>query len=148
MGAALTVPRGPGAPGRLRAVDPVDPDRAGDLTRAVDLTRAGALARDAADPLAALRDDVVVGDESEVYLDGNSLGRLPRSTAPRLARLVEEEWGRALVGSWPRWLDRPREVGDLLGEAVLGAAPGQVVVADTVTLHLYRLGAAAVAARP
>lgn len=94
---------------------------------------------DAADPLAPFRDRFVVADPAVVYLDGNSLGRLPRTTADRLAVVLRDEWGGALVEGWERWIDLPTRVGDLLGAAVLGAAPGQVLVCDSTTVNLYKL---------
>lgn len=63
-------------------------------------SRAEAEALDAADELAVFRERFVVDDTGPLYLDGNSLGRLPRATAPRLQRVVEEEWGGGLIGSW------------------------------------------------
>lgn len=111
------------------------------------LTREQAAKLDDEDPLAALRDDFVIDDGGPIYLDGNSLGRLPRATVTRLAELVEQEWGTALVQSWDHWIDLPTEVGDRLGASFLGAAAGQVLVADSTTVNLYKLVAAAVDAR-
>ncbi len=104
-------------------------------------------ALDAADPLRRLRDEFVIDDDA-VYLDGNSLGRLPRVTAARVARAVEDEWGRELVGGWDHWIDLPGAVGDDLGRHFLGAATGQVLVADSTTVNLYKLAAAALDANP
>ena len=112
-------------------------------------TRAAEL--DAQDPLAAFRDkfarDQHDGREL-IYLDGNSLGRLPLTTAERIARVVREEWGTGLIGSWDHWMGLPARVGDLLGEHLLGAAPGQVAVSDSTTVNLYKLACAALDARP
>ena len=69
---------------------------------------------DAADPLAAFADRFVFADPAVVYLDGNSLGRLPAATAARLGRVVGEEWGGDLIRGWDRWLDEPLRVGDRL----------------------------------
>lgn len=110
---------------------------------------------DAADPLRSFRDRFVFGDgsgdatdELVAYLDGNSLGRLPRATVDRLATLVRHEWGNRLIRSWDDgWLSLPTEVGDLLGE-VLGAAPGQVVVADSTSVCLFKVLHAAAGMRP
>ncbi|HEX6470979.1 MAG TPA: kynureninase [Streptosporangiaceae bacterium] len=112
------------------------------------LSRERAERLDAADPLAGLRDEFVHDDPELVYLDGNSLGRLPAATRRRLAEVVEVEWGQGLVGSWSRWIERPARVGDLLGAALLGAAAGQVVVSDSTTVNLYKLAVAAIDARP
>ena len=106
---------------------------------------------DAQDVLAPLRDRFVLpsGDETDlIYLDGNSLGMLPRASIGRLHDLVAQEWGGGLVRSWPSWIDLPMQVGDRLGTALLGAAPGQVVVADSTSVNLFKLGWAAADARP
>jgi kynureninase len=112
-------------------------------------TRAAEL--DAQDSLAAFRDkfarDQRDGPEP-IYLDGNSLGRLPLATAERITRVVREEWGSGLIGSWEHWMGLPARVGDLLGEHLLGAAPGQVAVSDSTTVNLYKLACAALDARP
>lgn len=113
-----------------------------------ELTRGDALARDAADPLAAFRERFVDDDPELIYLDGNSLGRLPAATADRLHHVVREEWGRGLVRSWPDWIDRPTRAGDRIGTHLLGAAPGQTVVSDSTTVNLYKLASAALDARP
>jgi kynureninase len=108
--------------------------------------RAHAEALDEADPLARFRERFAVADEP-IYLDGNSLGRLPRATPERLAARLEE-WGTRLVGAWADWIDEPRRVGDLLAESVLGARPGEVLVADSTTVNLYKLASAALDLRP
>jgi kynureninase len=108
--------------------------------------RAHAEALDAADPLAGFRDRFAVEDEP-IYLDGNSLGRLPRATPDRLAARLEE-WGTKLVGAWADWVDEPQRVGDLLAGSVLGARPGEVLVADSTTVNLYKLASAALDLRP
>ena len=110
--------------------------------------RGAAEALDAADPLADFRDRFVIDDPSLVYLDGNSLGRLPRATEARLATLVRDGWGGDLIRGWDGWLDWPTRIGDLIGTALLGARPGETVVADSTTVNLYRLAAAALDARP
>ncbi|MEX0673389.1 MAG: kynureninase [Gaiellaceae bacterium] len=107
--------------------------------------RAHAEALDAADPLAPFRDRFVLEDGDRIYVDGNSLGRLPRETAELLAARVEE-WGRRLVTAWPDWLDLPLEVGDVLAPLV-GARPGEVLVADSTTVNLYKLAHAALDVR-
>jgi kynureninase len=114
----------------------------------VDLTRAAAAELDAADPLASFRDRFVIADEELLYMDGNSLGRLPRDTPAALARVAEEQWGRGLVGSWSSWIGRATEVGDLLASGVLGARPGEVLVSDSTSVDLYKLLVAGADARP
>jgi kynureninase len=102
---------------------------------------------DRRDPLARFRGRFVLSQPERIYLDGNSLGRLPVAAAEALAARVEE-WGDRLVTAWPGWIDLPREVGDLLARAALGARPGEVVVSDSTTVNLYKLAAAALADRP
>jgi kynureninase len=97
---------------------------------------------DAADPLARFRSRFVAADDPAVlaYLDGNSLGRPLAVTAERLASFVDGAWGRGLIRSWDEaWLAEPLTVGDRLAEVVLGAAAGQVIVADSTTVLLYKL---------
>jgi kynureninase len=113
-----------------------------------DVSRERAVALDEADPIASLCDAFVNDDPELIYLDGNSLGRLPKATPERVARLVRDEWGRGLVGSWREWVDLPFTVGDRIGAALLGAGERQVVVSDSTTVNLYKLAAAAVDARP
>jgi kynureninase len=108
-------------------------------------------ALDAADELAGFRDRFLpIGDPGVVaYLDGNSLGRPPHATLERLNRLVTHDWGTRLIRSWEEgWIDLPEQVGDLLGSAALGAAPGQTIVADSTTVCLHKVLQAAIALRP
>ena len=109
--------------------------------------RGRAASLDADDELAGWRERFIFDDPALLYLDGNSLGRLPRSTVDRLAGLVRAEWGGDLVRGWERWLDLPAEVGGLLAAEILGAGPDQVLVADSTTVNLYRLALAAVDGR-
>jgi kynureninase len=104
----------------------------------VDLTREHALALDAADPLREFRHRFVEHDPQRIYLDGNSLGRLPLATRDQLAEIVAE-WGERLVSGWPDWIDAPARVGDLLAEHVLGARPAEVIAADSTTVNLFKL---------
>ncbi|NOG93553.1 MAG: kynureninase [Armatimonadetes bacterium] len=93
---------------------------------------------DALDPLLAARADFMV-DESVVYMDGNSLGRLPKSTVRRTAAEVEEMWGRRLVRGWNEgWYELPVEVGDQIGE-LIGATPGETLCCDSTTVNLYKI---------
>jgi kynureninase len=110
--------------------------------------RAYAEALDAADPLAHYRDQFVITDPDLCYLDGNSLGRLPKATVERVANFVTNEWGRELVDGWAHWIDEATTAGDLLGRAVLGAAAGQTLVCDTTSVNFYQLCSAAIQARP
>ena len=110
-------------------------------------TRATALALDAADPLAAWRDEFVIPDPNVVYLDGNSLGRTPKRTIARLQQVLEHEWADDLIRSWSHWIDKPQRVGDLLAP-LIGAGTGEVVVHDSTTVNLYQLVHGAAALRP
>nr|WP_218881014.1 aminotransferase class V-fold PLP-dependent enzyme [Kineosphaera limosa] len=115
------------------------------------LTRAAAL--DEADPLAWCADAFVpAGEGAQVvraYLDGNSLGRPLRATAARLEHVVAHDWGTRLIRSWDeQWMDLPTRLGDRIGRVLLGAAPGQTVVADSTTVLLYKLVRAAMSAAP
>jgi kynureninase len=115
------------------------------------MTVAPARQLDATDPLAGYRARFVAADDSSVvaYLDGNSLGRPLAVTGERLAGFVADAWGRRLIRSWDEaWMAEPLAVGDRLAEVVLGAAPGQVIVADSTTVLLYKLIRAGLGARP
>jgi kynureninase len=101
------------------------------------VTREEALALDARDPLAGFRDRFVIADEHRIYLDGNSLGRLPKGTRDRLHRVIDQ-WGDELVTAWADWIEWPTRAGDALAE-VLGADPGTVLVTDSTTVNLYKL---------
>jgi kynureninase len=111
-------------------------------------SRADAAALDAADPLGFARERFLV-PAGVVYLDGNSLGALPRGVAERLARTIEHEWGEGLIRSWngAGWWAAPGRVGDRIG-GLLGAGPGQVVVGDSTSINLYKAASAALALRP
>jgi kynureninase len=105
------------------------------------VNRAAAEALDAADPLAPLRDEFETAD-GLLYLDGNSLGRLPKRTVATMARTVEQEWGVGLVGSWPTdWVTLPARVGDRLAP-LIGAAAGEVLISDQTSLNLFKLASA------
>ncbi|MBK0394256.1 kynureninase [Ramlibacter algicola] len=100
-------------------------------------------ARDAADPLRPLRDLFVLPD-GVTYLDGNSLGPLPRAAAARIAKAVEHEWGQGLIRSWndAGWFAMPQRVGDRIGSWI-GARAGEVVATDTTSANLYKVLSAA-----
>jgi kynureninase len=103
---------------------------------------------DEQDELASFREEFAFPDPDLIYMDGNSLGRLPRRTVDRLRKAVEEEWGRDLIRGWNAgWWDSARRLGDKIGE-LLGAAPGQVVVSDTTSINLFKLVMAALEIRP
>ncbi|MEY4300856.1 MAG: hypothetical protein RJA30_7 [Actinomycetota bacterium] len=112
------------------------------------LERTAALAMDAADPLAKFREQFVISDPDCCYLDGNSLGRLPKATVTSVNSFLTEEWGPQLVDGWSHWIDQAQEAGDLLGRVTLGAAAGQVLVQDTTSVNFYQACMAAIKARP
>jgi kynureninase len=98
---------------------------------------------DAGDELAGVRDRFVLDDT--VYLDGNSLGALPRGVPERVAEVVAHEWGRLRIRSWTEagWWTAPERVGDLIAP-LLGAAPGQVVAGDSTSVNVFKAVVAAV----
>jgi kynureninase len=112
------------------------------------LTRNDLAALDAADPLAQLRDRFDLPD-GVVYLDGNSLGASPRSTAPRIEKLIRAEWGQDLIKSWNAhdWYPAPLRVGAKIAR-LIGAAPDEVTVADSTSVNLFKLLAGALSLRP
>ena len=109
------------------------------------LTREQALADDAADALAPLRQQFAL-PEGLIYLDGNSLGVLPRSAAARLQHVITQEWGEGLIGSWNSagWMAQPQRIGDKIARLV-GAGPAELVVADSTSVNLFKLLSAALA---
>ncbi len=107
-----------------------------------------ARALDAADPLSAFRDRFVVADPELIYLDGNSLGRLPRATGERLAATIDHEWGERLVRGWGEgWFEAPQRIGGKLA-GLLGASADEIVLADSTSVNLFKLTLAALLARP
>ncbi len=118
------------------------PDGVSDLADAAGL--------DAADPLAGFRDAFVHAEDEPdlIYLDGNSIGRLPVASVALAAEVVEAQWGRRLIRSWNEgWFELPTRIGDRLA-GLLGAAPGEVALADNTSVCLYKAAAAALEARP
>ena len=103
---------------------------------------------DKKDPLAHFKSQFVVGDPTMCYLDGNSLGRLPKATITAINDFMTKEWGPEVVTGWSHWVDEAQPTGDLLGEAALGATKGQVLVCDTTSVNFYQLCLAAINARP
>jgi kynureninase len=107
------------------------------------MTRNDALALDATDPLAPLRDQFAL-PEGLTYLDGNSLGVLPKSTADRVRQVVQQEWGQGLIRSWNTagWMALPQRIGDKIARLV-GAGAGELVVADSTSVNLFKVLSAA-----
>lgn len=107
-----------------------------------------AQAMDAQDPLAAFRQEFVDDDPALIYLDGNSLGRLPRRTGALIQDTVDRQWGKRLIRGWNEgWLDLAQRIGDKIAP-LIGAQPGEVVVAESTSTNLFKLAVAALKARP
>jgi kynureninase len=100
-------------------------------------------AQDAKDPLRSLR-DLFTLPEGVIYLDGNSLGPLPKAAPDRIARAVREEWGQGLIRSWNTagWFEMPQRLGDKIA-ALIGAGPGEVVATDGTSINLFKVLTAA-----
>jgi kynureninase len=107
------------------------------------ITRGDLEALDRADPLRAFRDRFVI-PEGVIYLDGNSLGALPRATAERIREVVEDQWGRDLIRSWNvhGWIDLQQRIGAKIGR-LIGAGEGETIVADSTSVNLFKMLAAA-----
>jgi kynureninase len=107
------------------------------------MNRTDCQALDAQDPLAALRDQFAL-PPNKIYLDGNSLGVLPRATAQRVADVVQREWGQHLIESWntAHWIDLPQRIGNKLAKLV-GAGANELVVADSTSVNLFKVLSAA-----
>jgi kynureninase len=112
------------------------------------LDRSVCVRLDEADPLAAVRDRFRIPDDV-VYMDGNSLGALPLPTAPRLAQVVDQEWGGGLVRSWTDapWMDSPLRVGAKIAR-LIGAQAEEVLVTDTTSINIFKLVTAVLRSRP
>ncbi len=102
-------------------------------------TRVECAALDVADPLAAMRERFALPDDV-IYLDGNSLGALPKATAPHVADVIARQWGEDLIASWnsAAWIAAPRRIGDALAP-LIGAREGEVVVADSTSINLFKV---------
>ena len=113
--------------------------------RMPDLTRDDCAALDDADALAPLRAQFDL-PPGTLYLDGNSLGALPKATADRVQDVVRREWGRDLIQSWNTagWIDAPQRIGDKIAR-LIGAAPGEVIAADSTSVNLYKVLSVALA---
>jgi len=114
--------------------------------RCVD--RQTCLSFDRQDPLASLRDEFTL-PQGVIYLDGNSLGALPRLTLPRLNEVIGQEWGTGLIRSWnaAHWVEAPARIGDKIAR-LIGAKPGEVIVADSTSVNLFKLLAGALRVQP
>jgi kynureninase len=106
------------------------------------------LSFDRQDPLAAVRDEFVL-PKGVIYLDGNSLGALPRQTLPRMTQVIGEEWGSGLIRSWndAHWIEAPARIGDKIAR-LIGAKSGEVIVADSTSVNLFKVLAEALRVQP
>jgi kynureninase len=103
---------------------------------------------DSSDPLASFRHQLLITDPSLIYLDGNSLGRLPLRSVERLRAVVEQEWGGRLIRGWGEgWFEAPRRVGAKVAQ-LIGAQADEVLVADSTSVNFFKLVVAALGARP
>jgi kynureninase len=111
------------------------------------LTPEEARALDAADPLRSFRDEFQLRD-GLIYLDGNSLGALPKVTGARVAQAISGEWGEGLITSWlgADWVNAPRRIGDKIA-GLVGAGPGEVIVADSTSVNIFKAITAACSLR-
>src|SRR5271163_1306608 len=111
-------------------------------------SREACVALDCVEPLRGFRDRFMI-PEGIVYLDGNSLGPMPRAAAGIFDRTIGQEWGQDLIRSWNSagWFDMPVRLGDRVGE-LLGAGPGETVVCDTTSSNLFKALHAAMGLRP
>ncbi len=107
-----------------------------------------ALDLDAQDPLAKYREQFIIADTNVCYLDGNSLGRIPKKTVDIVNNYLVNEWGAWVVDGWAHWIDEAQTTGDLIGRATLGAVAGQTLAVDTTSVNFYQLVGAALKARP
>ncbi|MBL8090733.1 MAG: kynureninase [Anaerolineales bacterium] len=107
-----------------------------------------ALQLDVDDKLASFRDLFLVNDPNLIYLDGNSLGILPKSAQAKAREVVDEQWGKDLIRGWNKgWWEAPQRVGDKIG-TLIGAGASQVLVNDTVSLNLFKLATSALTLQP
>jgi len=118
------------------------------VSKAANWTAESVAQLDQEDPLAKFRELFVIADPEICYLDGNSLGRLPKATIDRVNSFLTDEWGKELVDGWSHWIDQAQTAGDLLAKTALGAGPGQTLVCDTTSVNFYQLCVAAIKANP
>ena len=122
--------------------------RGSECVNELPASRVECIARDEDDPLGAIAERFFK-PQGIIYLDGNSLGPLPKAAVSRLEEVIEQEWGRDLITSWNKagWFDLPATLGDRVGR-LIGAAPGQTVVCDTTSINIYKCLYAALSLRP
>ncbi|GAC1391464.1 MAG: kynureninase [Ktedonobacteraceae bacterium] len=111
------------------------------MTIPTDATYASKL--DAQDPLAHFRERFVIANPDLIYMDGNSLGRLPKATLTLAEDLIHQQWGTRLIRSWNEgWFTAPERVGAKIAQ-LIGAQPDEVLVADSTSINLFKLVVAA-----
>jgi kynureninase len=102
---------------------------------------------DEIDPLREFRNEFVIDDPEVIYLDGNSLGRLPKRTSELLRHVVDKQWGGGLVTGWSDWIDLPKRIGAKIAR-LIGADEDEVLVCDSTSVNFYKLTMAALGAKP
>jgi kynureninase len=111
-------------------------------------SKESAIQLDQQDPLREYRSRFVITDPNMIYMDGNSLGRLPKAAAARIQNVVDDEWGTELIRGWNNgWWETPRRVGEKIA-GLVGAAQGQVLVSDSTSVNLFKLASTALQLRP
>lgn len=118
------------------------------MSNGAQITKEQVAKLDADDELAKLKSEFFIADDDLCYLDGNSLGRLPKKTIDAVNSFLTQEWGTELVDGWSHWIDQAQPAGDLLARAALGTGPGQTLVCDTTSVNFFQLCAAVVKASP
>ncbi len=114
----------------------------------IELSAANAHHLDEEDELLVYREQFIHCDPELIYVDGNSLGRLPQATLARLQDTIEREWGDRLIRSWNEgWMEASSRIGNKIGR-LLGAQPGELIMADSTSVNLFKLVVAALEAQP
>ena len=103
---------------------------------------------DQLDKISTFIKEFYIRDSSLIYLDGNSLGRLPKKTITDINDFMLNEWGDQLVNGWENWINEAQISGDLLAENILGAKKGEVLVCDTTSVNFYQLCSAVIKLNP
>ncbi len=116
------------------------------LRNALTITREMTHRMDLGDPLARLRAEFAMEAGTQLYMDGNSLGRPPARTSALVSDALDA-WRTDLIIAWRKWIHLPREIGDAIAQSVVQAKPGEIVVGDSTSVNLYKAAAAALAAQ-
>lgn len=118
----------------------------GTVADTVEFTRETAIAMDEVDPLAGFEERFETPGKPTLYMDGNSLGRIPRDT-PQLLADTLRTWQNDFIIAWREWIHLPEQLGDLIASSVVEAKPGEIIVGDSTTVNLYKAAAAAIGAQ-